>query len=106
MNLDCQCTWTSRWNAGIATITSFLLNIVIRMPLGLYKKLQSLRAGFLEGGGNVTAWLQLSTACNNALQLLTAACSCLRPFTGTTCKTPNKLEGVKRFWILLLYMTA
>ena len=76
------------------------------MPLGLYKKLQSLRAGFLEGGGNVMAWLQLSTACNNALQLPTATCNRLQPFIGTTYKTPNKLEGVKRFWILLLYMTA
>jgi hypothetical protein len=43
------------WNAGIMKMISYWKSIKIKMPYGYNTDIQSLRAGFFGGGGNVTA---------------------------------------------------
>jgi hypothetical protein len=43
------------WNASIMKIISYWKSIKIKTPHGYNTDIQSLRAGFFKGGGNVTA---------------------------------------------------
>src|SRR6266704_5333936 len=45
----------NRWNAGIVKTISYQKSIKIRTPYRYNTNIQSLRAGFTEGGGDVTA---------------------------------------------------
>jgi hypothetical protein len=43
------------WNAGIMKMISYQKSIKIKTPYSYNTDVQSLRAGFFRGGGNVTA---------------------------------------------------